>query len=373
LLDSTASIQRHQHHAASLPSCQLNASSVALQVQAGQEEHLQQMQLGSNSLWQALSNLNNSSSRTTIDIGGFVPDWSRIQLGSIAPSQLPAVLKLLETRGPAEAAGQLEPGSAVVLAWLAEHQVIEACLRHGIAGQGELLRSVYDFCPRVLRVASLLADHRRNALLGKRLLQQPLQSINDACCAVSSSAAASHSNSSKQAREAAAEADVSSSRDQGVPADSGNARAAAAAEPEDAVGSSAAGSSSTSSDVSSSSLPAHELLQELLSGASPSAAAAATNNSSSSSPANPAEGLLRVLGQLQHLEEWAYSQVSDVVLAELGQVLSGVRAEGFVQREAAAQAVLDQWVQGCDELVEARRLGRRGLLEKLMHQVGCEF
>jgi hypothetical protein len=225
----------------------------------------------------------------------------------------------------------------------------------------------------VLRVASLLADHRRNALLGKRLLQQPLQSINDACCAVSSSAAASHSNSSKQARAAAAEADIISSRDQGVPADSGNAgAAAAAAQPEDTADSSAGSRSSTSTDVSSSSLPAHELLQELLSGASPSAAAAATNSSSSTtSPANPAEGLLRVLGQLQHLEEWAYSQVSDVVLAELGQVLSGVRAEGFVQREAAARAVLDQWVQGCDELVEARRLGRRGLLEKLMHQVGC--
>jgi hypothetical protein len=74
-------------------------------VQAGQEEHLQQMQLSSNSLWKALPDANNSSSRAPIDIGGFVPDWSRIQLGSIAPSQLPAVLKLLETRGPAEAVG----------------------------------------------------------------------------------------------------------------------------------------------------------------------------------------------------------------------------------------------------------------------------
>ncbi|WIA29986.1 hypothetical protein OEZ86_000084 [Tetradesmus obliquus] len=164
----------------------------AYQVQAGQEEHLQHMQTSSSSLWRALPDTCSSSN----DIAGFVPDWQLIQLGCVAPSQLPAVLKLLEARGPAEAAGQLEPGSTAVLAWIAEHQ---------------------------------------------------------------------------------------------------------------------------------------------------------------------------------HQEDWAYSQVSAVVCGELQQVLSGIKPEGFLQREAEVAAVLKKWVQSCDELVEARRLDRRGLMEKLLHQKAGEL
>jgi hypothetical protein len=151
----------------------------------------------------------------------------------------------------------------------------------------------------------------------------------------------------------------------------------AAAWPAGSLESSAAsddGSSSSDSSSDASAASAAELLQQLLSGASTGAtspdAFAAGDNTTSGSTSSPADGLLPVLTQLQHLEEWAYSQVSGVVLEELSQVLSALNPDGFAQREAAVQAVLEKWVQGCDELVEARRLGRRNLLTKLMHQVG---
>lgn len=328
----------------------------------GQEEHLQQLQLNSSAgtLWQATIDSDGGSS-----IAGFVPDWSSIQLSVVG--QLPTLLKLLEASGPAEAAEQLEPGSAIVLQWLGQHQVIDACLRYGIEGQGQLLRSVYDFCPRVLRVSSLLVDYRQNALLGKRLLQQPLQGISDACSGTAySSGTAGSSLATKMHAIGVAATAANSAQDSSTSAADAapvvpDAGATEVLEPAAAPLLDLQRNSSGSSSPGS---PAAGAVQ-------PTAASHTSGggSSSDSSPGRSTEGHLHVLAQLQQREQWAFSQVSDVVFEELQQVLSGLSAEGFVQREAAVKALNEQWIQGCDELVEARRLGRRNILQKLMHQV----
>lgn len=293
-----------------------------LQVSVGRDEHLQDLLACSTegSLWQDASASSSSHTVASVSIAGLVPDWSKINLTAVG--QLPTLLKLLAASGPAEAAGQLQPGSAVVLQWLGQHQVIEACLRHGIEGQGQLLRSVYDFCPKVLRVSNLLEDHRQNALLGKRLCQQPLQKVMEACGTVPLHQASSSDSAT-------------------------------------VVGAAAAGDS--------------EVLKN--SGRAPSAleseGAEPQNNPTLDQQAisSDKEGHLQVLTQLQHLEQWAFSQVSDVVSQELQHVVSALNSEGFLQRHSAVQALNAQWVHGCDELVEARRLGRRGILDKMLHQV----
>eukprot|EP00775_Hariotina_reticulata_P003371 gene3371-3646_t len=353
------------------------------QAQVGQEEHLNYLLLHSSSLWkQAAAPALGSSSqhKPTIDIAGLVPDWSAIQLNSVA--QLPALLKLLEAAGPAEAVGQLEPASMVVQQWLGQAQVMVACLTHGIEGQGQLLRSVYDFCPRVLKVSSLLAEHRRNALLGKRLLEQPLQSVQDACSCSDAGARAqpSHSIASSSQLAEGTAADPAAT---GADSPAGEAAEHSLEEFKDALGDAASDSSAEVQDHLShnSDASAAELLDSLLHNHSstlqPASIQLKTKPPSGlvddSNTAGRARDALHVLSQLRHLEEWAFCQISEVVFEKLSGVMAGIRLDGCLQHESAVQQLFEQWVQGCDELVKARELGRRNVLERWMKNAEKEL
>jgi hypothetical protein len=121
-------------------------SAYKQQLSASQEQHLQELQdTPSDELWvQVPSGWGHGG---LPGVAGWQPAWDKVQLVDVA--QLPALLRILAAGAPAEVAGQLVPGSAIVLAWFSQHQAIEACLRHGLEAQGELLRCVYDFCPQV--------------------------------------------------------------------------------------------------------------------------------------------------------------------------------------------------------------------------------
>jgi hypothetical protein len=121
-------------------------SAYKQQLSISQEQHLQELQdTPPGELWVQVSS---GWGRGGLpDVAGWQPAWDKVQLVDVA--QLPALLRILAAGAPAEAAGQLVPGSVLVLAWFSQHQAIEACLRHGLEAQGELLRSVYDFCPQV--------------------------------------------------------------------------------------------------------------------------------------------------------------------------------------------------------------------------------
>lgn len=81
-------------------------------------------------------------------------------------------------------------------------------------------------------------------------------------------------------------------------------------------------------------------------------------------------GLLSVLQRLQHLEDWAFEQITTVVGAEASGVLSSLQSgSAFEQRVAEVDSMLQQWFTGCDELVEARRLARRGWIDRMCHNV----
>jgi hypothetical protein len=363
------------------------------QAQAGQEEHLHDLQLHSSSLWKQAAAAAPAAAdcsrqgESAPSIAGLVPDWSAIQLTSVA--QLPALLKLLEASGPSEAVGQLEPASLIVQQWLGQAQVMVACLTHGIEGQGQLLRSVYDFCPRVLKVSSLLAEHRRNALLGKLLLQQSLQSIHAACSRSSrddsASAQVSSSLPSDGRHQQRADGAADDAAISGEDSSAGEAEAAADSWDEfsDASSCGSRGLQDSFSDRSDAS--AAELLDSLLHSNSSALQATGTDNQAkpasghadnSSTPPNTsctARDALNVLAQLQHLEQWAFSQISEVVFEELSGVVAGIRLDGCLQHEAAVQQLFEQWVQGCDELVKARELGRRGLLERWVQSVSTQL
>lgn len=119
-------------------------STYRQQLSTSLEQHLQELQdTPPEQLWQQVP----PGWAGLPDAAGWQPAWDRLQL--VAVAQLPVLLRILADGAPPEAAGQLVPGSPLVLAWFGQHQAVEACLRHGLEAQGDLLRSVYDFCPQV--------------------------------------------------------------------------------------------------------------------------------------------------------------------------------------------------------------------------------
>lgn len=340
------------------------------QVEAGQEEHLQHLQRDSTQLWVDSSTAQHDMDCT--DIAGWVPAWETIQLGSVA--HLPSLLKLLQQSGPTEAAGQLEAGSSLGLEWFGTHQVMEACLRHGIEGQGELLRSIYDFCPRVLHVSQLLTDHRRTALLGKQLYEQSLRNINAACAGSRIS-----SIDSRHQQSASIKSTPASNGHHHETAARSHLQSLSADQQHDSTENSSSAEPSIEAGAADSSAPvsnnAAELLADLLSSTTPTSdhAAAATDNGSHSGGATTTTAAtpFSVLEKLQHPEDWAFSQISGVVWEELGHVLSGLNTQalGFAARETAVKGLLKQWYEDCDELVQARSLGRRSVLDKILQKV----
>lgn len=324
------------------------------QTASSQAEHMQQLQnMRPEQLWQHKDAAAADGSSSTFaaglpDIAGWQPAWELIQLEAVA--ELPSLLKLLEAGAPPEAVGQLAPGSTVVLQWFSQHQAVEACLRHGLEGQGQILRTVYDFCPQVLRVSSLLAHFGQNVRLCKQLVQEPLSSILHACDAVSGTAPGRSSSDSGGG---------SSGSGRGGAPDDGSSDTASAELPAPAV---VAGPAAAASSAA-----ATAALSELLSSCSPMRP---LESAESAVPRQHRAGLLTVLHHLQRFEHWAYEQITEVVWDEAVQVLTALqRLDGFAQRAAAADRMQQDWHDGSNELVEARRLARRGILERLAHKV----
>ena len=70
------------------------------------------------------------------------------------------------------------------------------------------------------------------------------------------------------------------------------------------------------------------------------------------------------------MEYWAFEQITQVVGGEASRVLAGLQSLSGLEERAAEVAQLQQdWCAACDELVEARRLARRNLLDKLLNDV----
>ena len=322
-------------------------------VTSTQAEHLQYLQNPGVELWQkGGEEAEEGQFSAGPAIRGVQPAWDVIQLSDVA--NLPALLKLLEAQRPS---GQLLPNSPAVLQWFAQPQIIEACVRNGIEGQGQLLQSVYDFCPQVLRVSSLLSDHRRNALLAKQLLQQPLSSIMAAC------ASSAYGSSVISPSEIGA-----------------SSRPAVSSSPNDDHGSSQSSADNlrTSSDTKgpvgveeSGEHAAAAILSELLrSRELDSTHTAATSLNSGGSKSDGEPGQLQVLERLQRSELWTFDQISEVVWEELSTVMSELAAEGLACSRQELESLRGVWVEGCDELVEARRRARRNIFQKILDKVG---
>lgn len=121
---------------------------------------------------------------------GLAPDLAVLQLWDVC--DLPALFQVLAAGAPPGVQAQLQPTSPLVLQWFGQQRITEACLRHGILSQGDLMRSIYDFCLQVLRVAGLLEECRATAAGALQLLEQPQAAVLAAYSTIS----ANGSNSS---------------------------------------------------------------------------------------------------------------------------------------------------------------------------------
>jgi hypothetical protein len=235
---------------------------------------------------------------------------------------------------------------------------------------------------QVLRVSSLLTNHRQNVRLGKQLMLQPLSAITAACNTVSAahitdpviasgSSKGTHSNRlASRAAAAATSAGVSSTDASAAAlniAGPTHAGVVDAADWPDAQGLDADAADDSWAAA------ATAALAELLSTSpdrQPPGNTATKSAKTHSGSGNP--GLLSVLQRLQHLEYWAFEQITQVVGAEASTVLSAhlQNVSMFEQRAMEIDMMLQhEWYTGCDELVEARRLARRNFLQRLCNDV----
>jgi hypothetical protein len=233
---------------------------------------------------------------------------------------------------------------------------------------------------QVLRVSSLLTNHRQNVRLGKQLMLQPLSAITTACNTVSAAhitdpavagGSSKGSRSDRPASPAAATRTGAASTDAPAAAadiaESAYAGMVGAANGPDAQGSDAAAADDSLAAAATAALA--ELLSTSPDRQPPSSTATKSAKKHSGSGNS---GLLSVLQRLQRLEYWAFEQITKVVGAEASTVLSAhlQNVSAFEQRAMEIDRMLQsEWYTGCDELVEARRLARRNILEKLCNKV----
>jgi hypothetical protein len=139
------------------------------QVAAGQARHQQQLwTMPQQQLWQ-------NAAEGMPALEGRAPNLDVLELWDVC--DMASLCKLLQEGAPSGMQGQLLPTSLVVLQWFGQQCITEACLRHGILSQGDLMRSIYDFCPQVLRVGELLEECRTTAAGVLQLLQQPQAAV----------------------------------------------------------------------------------------------------------------------------------------------------------------------------------------------------